>query len=218
MSLPRLLQLVSPALPIGGYTYSRGLEAAVERGWVRDEASTEGWIRGLLGHSIARLDAPLVARAFRALAAGDVSGAEEWARFADAARETAELQAESRASGRALVRLLVDLDLVEPPPAAIRNAHVAAFALAAHALGLSESDAVRGFLWTWLEGSVAAAIKLVPLGQTAGQRILLRLGPELEVGATVATTLPDEELGALVPGLALVSAFHETQHTRLFRS
>lgn len=218
MSLPRLLQLVSPALPVGGYTYSRGLETAVERGWVTSEAETRDWIRGLLEGPLATLDGPLVVRLFRALEAGDEEAAHRWARFADASRETAELQAESRATGRALVRLLVDLDLAEPPPPAIRDAHVAAFALAAIGLDLDEARTLRGFLWTWLEGSVAAAIKLVPLGQTAGQRILLELGPALEDAATRASTLPDEALGALVPGLALASALHETQHTRLFRS
>ncbi len=218
MSLPRLLQLVSPALPVGGYTYSRGLETAVERGWVTDEAQARDWIAGLLEASLATLDGPLVVRLHRALSAGDEESALRWARFADASRETAELQAESRATGRALVRLLVDLELTGPPPVAIRDAHVAAFALAAIGLGLGEAEALRGFLWTWLEGSVAAAIKLVPLGQTAGQRILLELGPALERAATTASSLPDEALGALVPGLALASALHETQHTRLFRS
>lgn len=218
MSLPRLLQLVSPALPVGGYTYSRGLETAVERGWVTTEADTRAWCEGLLDHSLATLDGPLVLRVRRALEAGDEALAVRWARLADASRETAELQAESRQTGRALVRLLVDLELVGPPPAPIREAHVAAFGLAAHALGLSAAEALRAFLWTWLEGTVAAAIKLVPLGQTAGQRILLQLGPALERAAARATALPDEALGALAPGLALASALHETQHTRLFRS
>ncbi|MBO6935882.1 MAG: urease accessory protein UreF [Deltaproteobacteria bacterium] len=218
MSLPRLLQLVSPALPVGGYTYSRGLETAVERGWVTDEAQTRAWIAGLLEHSVATLDGPLVVRLHRALAGGDMATARRWARLADATRETSELQAESRQTGRALVRLLVDLELADPPPAPIREAHVAAFALASVALGLDADTALRGFLWTWLEGTVAAAIKLVPLGQTAGQRILLQLGPELERAAERAATLPDEALGALAPGLALASALHETQHTRLFRS
>ncbi len=218
MTLPRLLQLVSPALPVGGYTYSRGLETAVERGWVTDEAQTRAWIAGLLEHSVATLDGPLVVRLHRALTSGDMAAALRWARLADATRETAELQAESRQTGRALVRLLVDLELVEAPPAPIREAHVAAFALAAVALELETSDALRGFLWTWLEGTVAAAIKLVPLGQTAGQRILLHLGPELERAAERAAALPDDALGALAPGLALASALHETQHTRLFRS
>ena len=217
-SLPRLLQLVSPTLPIGGYTYSRGLEAAVERGWVVDEASSRAWIGGLLDHAQARLDAPLVARLHRCLERGDRPAADCWARFADATRETSELQAESRATGRALVRLLVDLGLVAPPSDAVRNAQVAAFALAAVALDLSLQEALRGYLWTWLEASVAAAIKLVPLGQTAGQRILLRLGPAVEAAAERAELLPDDELGALVPGLALASALHESQHTRLFRS
>jgi len=218
VSLPRLLQLVSPALPVGGYTYSRGLETAVERGWVTDERQTRAWIAGLLAHSLATLDGPLVLRLHRALVDGDDEAALRWARVADATRETRELQAESRQTGRALVRLLVDLELTGPPPAPIRDAHVAAFALAAVSLGLDSSEALRGFLWTWLEGTVAAAVKLVPLGQTAGQRILLWLGPELEDAAERATALPDEALGALAPGLALASALHETQHTRLFRS
>ena len=111
-ALPRLFQLVSPALPVGGYTWSRGLETAVERGWVTDEAGAREWITGLLGHALARLDGPLLVRAHRALRAGDDAAVTRWARLYDATRETAELQHESQATGRALVRLLVDLELV----------------------------------------------------------------------------------------------------------
>tara|TARA_B100001750_G_scaffold170911_1_gene139286 strand:+ start:6752 stop:7417 length:666 start_codon:yes stop_codon:yes gene_type:complete len=219
-ALPRLFQLVSPALPVGGYTWSRGLETAVERGWVTDEAGAREWITGLLGHALARLDGPLLVRAHRALRAGDDAAVTRWARLYDATRETAELQHESQATGRALVRLLVDLELVTRAelPEDLEDCHVAAFALAAERLGLGEAEAVRGFLWTWLEGSVAAAIKVVPLGQTAGQRILLGLGDALEEAARVAETLPDDDLGAFAPGQSLASAWHETQHTRLFRS
>ena len=215
----RLFQLVSPALPIGGYTYSRGLEQAVEAGWVRDEAGAHAWIGGLLGHAMARLDGPLLLRLHRSFTRGDGS-ATRWAWLADATRETAELQAESRATGRALVRLLGDLDLIDRASLeeGVGRCHLAAFALAARGLGLDASAGLRAYLWTWLEGSVAAAVKLVPLGQTAGQRILLDLGGALEAAACHAEGVDDESIGAFTPGQALASARHETQHTRLFRS
>ncbi len=219
-SLAALLQLASPTLPVGGFTYSRGLEAAVEHGWVEDAATTTAWIGGLLRHSVARLDAPLIDRLHRGFGTGDDAAIRRWTALTLATRETHELAAESRAMGTALARWLVELQLATPNDveAPIKHCYLAAFALAAHRLGLDTRDAVRGYAWSWLEGSVAAAVKLVPLGQTDGQRILLELGRELDELTDAALACEDSDIGALVPGFAMASALHETQHTRLFRS
>ncbi|HJL15646.1 MAG TPA: urease accessory UreF family protein [Sandaracinaceae bacterium LLY-WYZ-13_1] len=218
--LASLLQLASPSLPVGGFTYSRGLETAVERGWVTDATEARVWIAGLLDEQVGRLDAPLVWRLHRAFEAGAREDAERWARFARAARETEELQREASQMGRALARWLVDLGLADraevAPP--VRDAWLAVFALAGHRLGLDARTTVCGYAWSWLESSVQAAVKLVPLGQTDGQRILLALGGGLERLAEDALRVPDDAIGALAPGFALASALHETQHTRLFRS
>ena len=217
--LPRLFQLVSPALPVGAFAYSRGLETAVERGWVRGVDGARAWIEGLLHASVARLDAPLVDRLHRAWSDGDQDAVGRWVELARATRETDELARESTTTARALVRLLRELDRIDDAEAELaRGAYVAAFALAAVRSNLANASAVLAFAWTWLESTVAAAIKLVPLGQTDGQRLLWELGPTLEGVAERARLLPDDDVGALVPGFALASALHETQHTRLFRS
>lgn len=213
-----LLQLVSVGLPVGGFAYSRGLETAVERGWVCDRASARDWVEGLFDHSVTRLDAPLVARLHDAWSEGDLAEVHPWVTLADASRETDELQRESRAMGGALTRLLVDLALDVPDAALAARSYVGAFALGAMRLGVGRADAVRGFLFAWLEAGVVATVKLVPLGQTDGQRMLLALGARLDEATDAVLALPDEDVGALVPGFALASALHETQHTRLYRS
>ncbi|MCB9595189.1 MAG: urease accessory protein UreF [Sandaracinaceae bacterium] len=215
-----MLQLSSASLPVGGFTYSRGLEAAVELGWVTDAGSARAWIGGLLHECAGRLDAPLVLRAHDAFSRGDVAAVARWAAFDQACRETDELRRESSAMGRALGRWLVELGLAAPSELAgeVRESYVVTFGLAAHRLGLDADAAVSAYLWSWLESGVTAAVKLVPLGQTDGQRITLALGAELEEVAGVARALADDDLGALVPGFAIASAQHETLHTRLFRS
>jgi urease accessory protein len=216
----RLLHLGSSALPVGGFAYSRGLETAVELGWVSDASSAARWIGGLLVDGAARLDAPVFVRLHRAFRAGDMATVTRWSTFLDAARETSELRQESRQMGAMMARLLLGLELATP--AELRalpvHGHTALFALAAVRFEIAEPEAVEVFLWAWLEAQVLAAIKLVPLGQTDGQRILCDLAGRLSGLAHTATRLRDDEIGALTPGLAIASSRHETQHTRLFRS
>ncbi|GAB5542029.1 MAG: urease accessory protein UreF [Sandaracinaceae bacterium] len=215
----RLLQLASPTLPVGGFSYSRGLETAVERGWVVDEAGAQSWIAGLLASNTARLDAPLALRVHRAIARGDGGEVRRWVELTQATRETAELAAESEAMGGALARWMVGLALASREEVApVRRCHLAAFALAALRLGLDEASTLRAFVWTQLEAATAAAVKLVPLGQTAGQRILLQTGSDLEALCRTAAQIQDDDIGALTLGLSLASAWHETQYSRLFRS
>lgn len=216
----RLLQLASPALPVGAYAYSQGLESAVELGWVHDETSALDWILGLLGHALARLDAPVLIRLHSAWRNDDSAAVEDWTRWLYASRESFELQQEDRHLGQNLARLLVDLDLPEAAPwrAAERVCFATLFSLAAARWNISARDAVSGYLWTWTENQVMAATKLVPLGQTAGQRILSAAIPVIDHTAEQALTLPDDELGFSTPGLTLAAARHETQYSRLFRS
>ena len=219
LSRLRLLQLVSPSLPIGAFAYSRGLEKAVELGWARDEASARAWISGLMEHQLARLDAPVLARMHRALARGDMESARDWALWLEACRETHELREESRAMGRTLSRLLRELGLATPAELApLEGSHLACFALAGVRLGIEVEALLDGALWAFLEGQTTAAVKLVPLGQTAGQRLVLALATSIPALRRLALSLDDDALGSALPGLALASALHETQHTRLFRS
>ena len=206
MSLPRLLQLASPALPIGAYSYSQGLEAAVEAGVVTDAASAQRWIGDVLELSIARMEAPVL----RAQIAEPTQALND---FFIATRETAELRAETLQMGHSLAKLLRDLgiecSIAEP-------CLPSAFACAARAWGIGPGEACIAYLWGWLENQVMAALKAVPLGQTAGQRILLAVGDRLD--ALASAELPEAQWSNFAPGLAFLSARHETQYSRLFRS
>jgi urease accessory protein len=204
MNLARLLQLASPALPVGAYSYSQGLEAAVEAGIVKDAASAQAWIADVLEHSVARCEAPLLWRMMHGEALND---------FFLATRETAELRAETLQMGQSLKKLLEALELGSVPQA--EPAFPTAYAFAVEKMDLDRREALIAYLWSWLENQVMAALKTVPLGQTAGQRILLSLGTQLE---EIAGQVEKTEPANFAPGLAVLSSKHETQYSRLFRS
>jgi len=218
VALARLLQLASPALPVGAYSYSQGLEAAVEAGIVRDAASAERWIADVLAFSMARMEAPVLLRLCGAWNAGDAAAAGRWNALFIASRESAELRAESVQMGYSLTRLLGELDTDGGPAAWDEVSFPAAFAYAVARWNIDARDALVAYLWAWCENQVMAALKAVPLGQTAGQRILLALGESIPAVAANASRLDDDSLGNYAPGLALLSARHETQYSRLFRS
>lgn len=220
--LVRLLQLASPALPVGAFSYSQGLEAAVEEATVRDAESARRWIGDVLHHAVASFEAPVLARLLAAWRAQDFDGVNRWNGEFLASREAAELRAETVQMGYSLRRLLADLlpgsrgagafaALEEP-------AFPAAFAYAAAVWEIPEVPALTAYLWAWLENQVVAAMKAVPLGQTDGQRLLLALGSRIPELAERAAHLGDDELSNLAPGLALAASRHETQYSRLFRS
>jgi urease accessory protein len=203
-ALARLLQLASPALPVGAYSYSQGLEAAVEAGIVKDAASAQAWIADALQFSMGRMEAPVL---WRLLQGESLNG------FFLASRETAELRAETLQMGHSLKKLIEELGLGSVPEEA--PAFPTAFAFAVRKLNIAPREAMVAYLWSWLENQVMAAIKALPLGQTAGQRILLSLGERLEANAKDAETV---EPANFIPGLAILCAKHETQYSRLFRS
>lgn len=218
--LLQLLRLASPTLPVGAYAYSQGLEWAVESGWVSDERSAADWIVGVLGAAPAQLEVPVLARLYRAWANDDLAQVHHWSRYLDAARESGELQAEARQLGESLAVLLTQLGVeVAQPWKEIEYAGFPTlFALAAVYYRVPLPETALGFLWAWCENQVAAAIKLVPLGQTAGQRILSLLIEQLPAVAERGLAMADHEIGVLAPRLVIGSARHETQYTRLFRS
>ncbi|MCP5149514.1 MAG: urease accessory protein UreF [Chromatiales bacterium] len=216
----RLWQLVSPALPVGAYAYSEGLEQACADRLVHDAASAEDWIVGQLEHVLASLDVGVLGRTHQAFADGDLARARRWSAFLLASRESAELLAADRHLGQSLARLLVGLEVegarrwVDDPSASF----AAMFALAATRWDIPLPDAAGGYLFAWLENQVTAAVKLVPLGQTAGQRILLRAADRVACAVRNGLALVDDELGSGAPGVALASMRHETLYSRLFRS
>ncbi len=216
----RLLQLVSPALPIGGFTYSQGLEWAVEAGWVCDVESLDDWLEGLIDDNLGGLELPLLYRLYRACEQDDPVAIGRWGRMLYASRETRELRAEECNRARALITLLQNLGVaqIDAWRDVLAHCQAAPFAMAAVHWSIASEDCALGYAWSWLENQVAAAVKLVPLGQTDGQRVLLALAERLPIVVAKASLVDDDDIGAAAPALAIASARHETQYTRLFRS
>jgi urease accessory protein len=218
-----LLRLASPQLPIGGYSYSQGLEMAVEQAIVSDPASAGRWIGDQLRLNLARFEAPLLLAHCRA-AAGD-----DWARLLQlseehrASRESRELHLESRQMGYSLKQLLLGLSELDPPSRDFleqsTEPHLAlGWALAARAWQITPEDALAAWLWSWLENQLAVLMKTLPLGQQAAQRLTSELLPLLQQAQQHASTLDPRHIGSASFGLALASMAHERQYSRLFRS
>jgi len=230
--LPALLQLASPALPIGSFSYSQGLEAAAWAGVVRDEAGALAWIGSHWHSAFAARELPVVEDACRRLAEAAHADPDETAAAASllealaeldeafvASRDSAEARAETRQTGAALLRWLGGLH-PDSAPWRLGQALAArgqppcaplAFALGAHAQGLPPAAARLGWGFAWLENQVMAAVKIVPLGQSAGQRLLVALRPLLAEAS-------EEEPWSFAPLASVLAMRHERQYTRLFRS
>ncbi|CAI3239210.1 urease accessory protein UreF [uncultured Desulfovibrio sp.] len=233
-----LLYLAGQTLPVGGFAWSQGLEAAVEQGLAGDAAGLRRWLAGVLHYGLARNDLPLLLRLHRAAMTQDATGLRFWNDRVLASRESAELWQEEVQMGRALRRLLTDTGLLAaagplpgmdlPDDAGYTACFAAAAALlqtraakAAPTPGQAASfglNAACAYAWSWLQNQTAVACKTVPLGQTAAQKLLLEFLSLLPQEAAQAAALDDTAVGASLPGLALCSAAHERQYSRLFRS
>ena len=221
-----LLWLASPALPVGGFSYSEGLEAAVEAGSVRDEASAASWLADQLHLGLARADLALLAQATEAWRVRDFETLERLDQWVRCTRESAELRLQSEQMGRSLLEWLKslqrpDFSAAMLPPALRSPSYPLAFALALSVLLPPEQPPSQGlyaYAFGWAENLVQAAIKAVPLGQSAGQRILARLCTEIPAAVAHALRLREDQRQAFSPMLAILSARHETQYSRLFRS
>lgn len=214
-----LFRLASQSLPVGGFSYSRGLETAIERGWVKDEPSGQDWILGTLEHVYATLDGALFMRMMAALESGDHDAFARSDVWLKASRESQELQLEDRRMGAALQRLLRDLAVPCAQPYADRNlSYPAAFALAAHHWTIPPRQALTGLMWSMIEGQVSAALRLVPLGQTSGQRILINAVEVIDRSVAMAAQIDDGEIGNTAVAMTMASAWHEVKYSRIFRS
>jgi len=218
-----LLRLASPQLPIGGYSYSQGLEMAVENGRVNDSDSARRWLEDQLLLNLARFEAPLLLAHCEAAAQGDWPRLLLLAAEHRASRETRELQLESRQMGYSLTQLLDGLPELDQPArdclaAADEPGLALAWALAARAWRITPADAVAAWLWGWLENQLAVLMKTLPLGQQAAQRLTSQLLPTLSRAQREASELPERDWGGAPFGLVLTSMAHERQYSRLFRS
>jgi urease accessory protein len=219
-ALLRLLHLASPALPIGTFAYSHGLESAVVLGYIEGADDTRTWIAGVLRQSLRTWDMPILVRMYGAFRAGDVKTARTWNRRLLASRPTAELAEEDRQLGQALSRVLIHLGVAgaaewhEDP----HVTYEAMFALAAAMYEVPIDSALSAYAFAWCEMLVGAATKLVPLGQTQSQQILAGLTETIDSAVADGLTRADDDLSAFAPMHTMASALHESQYSRLFRS
>lgn len=218
-----LLRLASPQLPIGGYSYSQGLEMAVEDGRVASADAAAGWIRDQLLLNLGRFEAPLLLAHCRAAHISDWDALRVCCEQHRASRETRELQLESRQMGYSLRQLLEGLPELDGPAraflATVDEPHLAlGWALAARAWHINPDDALAAWLWSWLENQLAVLMKTLPLGQQAAQRLTSQLLPVLQQAQQLATNLDPQHIGSAAFGLSLASMAHERQYSRLFRS
>ena len=223
-TLLQLMWLASPALPVGGFSYSEGLESAVEAGRVGNEAQAGDWLLAQLQLALARSDLPALAGLCAAWQAHDAAAVTDLNDWLHQTRETAELRAQSAQMGRSLLDWLrngshagdariATLAALAPAPL-----WPTSFALAAVLAGATAHDALLAFAWGWAENQAQAAMKAVPLGQAAAQRMLGRLAAAIPPAIDGALALASADRQAHAPMLAILSAQHENQYSRLFRS
>ena len=222
-ALLNLLQFASPALPIGAYSYSQGLEAALEAGTVRNADTARAWIVRHLHEVVAQWEAPIAWRLMQAWSRRDWNAVSDWSEKFIASRDSAEFRAETIQMGYSLTKLVAELGITDAEMLAHLQSEPevalpTAFACAVAALGIPHDAALLAMLFAWAENQVLVCVKSVPLGQVAGQRMLLSLREEIEAAARHAQTVSDDDMCNWAPGLSLLSMQHEVQYSRLYRS
>ena len=218
-SLLRLFQLVSPSLPIGAYTYSQGIEWAVEQGWISSQDQLFDWLQGLMLTNMRYLEIPVYFKMSKAWKQGDEISIQHWSRYLLASRETLELRQEEQNRARAFTDIIISLQpqAVKVKPLIIQTQH-ACLSYACHEWRIKEDEAAAALLWGWLENLVLSAVKIIPLGQTAGQRVIFSLSEMIPDIIAQARAVDDDDIGASSMAQSIASSQHETLYTRLFRS
>lgn len=220
-NLLHLLQLASPTLPVGAYSYSEGLETLVEVNTIYDRDSLKQWLTAELKYGAIRLETAIVFRSYKCAIAGDCQALYDWNVWLSAARETEELRNSSWQMGRSLSQLMSKLQpQVKPLIEAVGEPcnYAIAFGVAAAFWQIQIQAVLLGYLQSWLTNLIAAGIKLIPLGQTTGQQLLVEFQPLLIETIKTVLELEDDDLSCCSLGLSLASMTHETQYSRLFRS
>lgn len=216
-ALFQLLRLSSPSLPIGGFSWSQGLEAAIELGWLQNVEDLHGWMWAILEQTFAWQELPLLLRMLGAERQSEIA---DWNGRSLAMRETAELRLDDVQTGRAFMQLSrsLGIDAAGTWPQQEDIGYLASFALACRHYGIGFAPAATGFIWSWLDNQITAAIKLFPLGQTAGQLLIERLARTIPGIIAQASQVDDENIGISLPGQVMASMLHEIQYSRMFRS
>lgn len=218
-SSARLFQLISPSLPIGSFTYSQGLEWAYEAGWLADEHALEKWLLDLMQTAIIHLELPVLIQLHQAWQQSDEQQIEYWNQYLLAARETKELKQEEINRGRAMAEIVSALmPMTEQDKNLIKSNQSCGFAYAINTWKIDLETACTGFVWSWLENLVLAAVKIIPLGQTQGQQVLSRLAVHIPELYQQAMNIDIDTIGSSSMAMAIASSQHETQYTRLYRS
>ena len=224
LAFARLQQLISPTLPIGSFTYSQGMEWAHEFSWMNGAEGVEQWVASVMHDGMLYFDLPLLIRLYKALENNNAKEFYYYSNLTMAGRETHELRLEEKQRARALLVVLEKLpgtkewEFLEHWRDALEDSQIACFAMACFYWKIPLEDAMRGYLWSWLENMISVAVKLIPLGQSDGQNILYSLSSEIDALCERAILILDADIGASNPALAIASSQHETQYCRLFRT
>lgn len=222
-SLSRLLQLASPALPVGAYSYSQGLEWAVESAAVSNSDTAKQWIGDVLSIYFADFELPVLLRLYKAWQQMDAGAIQYWDAYYLAGRDSHEALAETRQTAYSLQRLQADLadwstDIEQILTRLDQPAFPTIYAISAVRWDIAPDDMLHAYVWSWLENQISVVMKTVPLGQVAGQRILSELAMQIPALVGTALELADEDISNFCPALSIAGCRHETQYSRLFRS
>ena len=211
---------MSPTLPIGGFTYSQGIEKAVESGWISDINTAQQWLENQLFSGLIYTDLPILIKLYESVSAGDKVQVQEWSDILLACRETNELRQEEVNRGRSLTRVIKNLEssVVSGWEEITNTNHLSGYALISNAWSIPIDELLLGYSWSWLENQVSAIVKIIPLGQTDGQQLLHKLVKEVPEVISRSKKVSIEDVGMSQPAFAIASSLHETQYTRIFRS
>lgn len=224
LALTRLLQLCNPNLPIGGFSFSQGLESAIEKEWITNPTDLNEWVSTMLFESLGNTDLPLLAQQRNAIQSNDYKQFEKNEQLICATRETSEILMAEQAMGTAMLRLLKNLKGINHTEQPLwltefnKLSFISSFAIASHYFQLDIDTTLTGYAWTFIDFQIAAAVKLIPLGQTDGQNLLFEIAKKIPDCVTQSQSVQWGCIGQSLPGLAIASSWHEQQYSRLFRS
>ena len=211
---------MSPTLPIGGFTYSQGIEKAIEINWISDIDTAQQWLENQLFFGLVYTDLPILIRLYESVSIGDKDQAQEWSNFLLACRETRELRQEEINRGKSLTKVIESLEssAINGWRKITNTNHLSGYALISNIWKIPIDELLLGYSWSWLENQVSAIVKIIPLGQTEGQQLLNQLLKEIPEVISKSKVVSIEDIGMSQPAFAIASSLHETQYTRIFRS